>query len=84
MAEPQVAPFGTWRSPISAALAASARVRFDELHVDGDDVYWVESRPAEGGRSVLVRCSSDGRSADLTPPRIQPAHARARVRRAAP
>ena len=72
MAEPQVAPFGTWRSPISAALAASARVRFDELHVDGNDVYWVESRPAEGGGSVLVRCSSDGRSADLTPPGFSP------------
>ena len=36
--------------------------------VDGDDVYWVESRPAEGGRSALVRRSADGTVTDLGGP----------------
>jgi acetyl esterase/lipase len=36
--------------------------------VDGDDIYWVEGRASEAGRNVLVRCSADGRIADVTPP----------------
>jgi len=35
--------------------------------VDGDDVYWLERRPNEGGRSVLVRRRADGRHEELTP-----------------
>jgi dipeptidyl aminopeptidase/acylaminoacyl peptidase len=35
--------------------------------VDGDDVYWLERRPNEGGRSVLVRRRADGRDEELTP-----------------
>ena len=30
--------------------------------------YWLEGRPAEGGRNVLVRCSTDGVITDVTPP----------------
>ena len=36
--------------------------------VDGGDVYWIEGRPHEAGRSVLVRRGADGRVADVTPP----------------
>ena len=35
--------------------------------VDGEDLYWLEQRPQEGGRSVLVRRTQDGQTADLTP-----------------
>jgi dipeptidyl aminopeptidase/acylaminoacyl peptidase len=35
--------------------------------VDGDDIYWLERRPNEGGRSVLVRRRADGRQDELTP-----------------
>src|SRR5207302_874391 len=35
---------------------------------DGQDIYWVEMRPTEGGRSVVVRRTPDGRTADVTPP----------------
>ena len=55
MTPPQVAPYGSWRSPISAAAVARAAVRFGSLAVDGEDVYWVEGRPDEGGRSVRWR-----------------------------
>jgi len=44
--------------------------------LDGDDVYWVEGRPQEAGRYVLVRRRSDGSTADLTPPKF---NARTRV-----
>jgi dipeptidyl aminopeptidase/acylaminoacyl peptidase len=35
--------------------------------VDGDDIYWLERRPHEGGRSVLVRRRAGGRHDELTP-----------------
>ncbi len=76
MSEAQVAPYGSWRSPISAAMVAGAAVRLGHLAVDGDDIYWAELRPAEGGRNVIVRHTPDGRTADVTP---APFNARTRV-----
>jgi dipeptidyl aminopeptidase/acylaminoacyl peptidase len=65
----RVAPFGEWESPITAPMVAGAGVRFDDaIAIDGDGtLYWVESRPAEGGRSVVVRAAPDGTVADVTP-----------------
>ena len=57
-------PYGTWPSPISADRVASQSVRFGAVAVDGDDIYWIEGRPHEGGRSVLVRRRSDPPSPD--------------------
>jgi len=54
-----VAPYGSWRSPVSAALVASGRITLDALQADGDDLYWLEGRPSEGGRYVLVRNGQD-------------------------
>src|SRR5262245_56551505 len=59
--------FGTWPSPISAELVAAQGVRLGSVAVDGDDVYWLERRPNEGGRSVLVRRREGGRLEELTP-----------------
>jgi dipeptidyl aminopeptidase/acylaminoacyl peptidase len=64
---PQTAPFGTWRSPINADLITGKRVGVVSPRIDGDDVYWIENRPAEAGRSVVVRRSSDGTIADAVP-----------------
>ena len=60
-------PYGTWPSPISAQAVATQGVRLGSVAVDGGDVYWLERRPNEGGRSVLVRRRADGRHEDLTP-----------------
>jgi dipeptidyl aminopeptidase/acylaminoacyl peptidase len=35
--------------------------------VDGDDIYWLERRPTEGGRNALVRRRPDRRLEELTP-----------------
>ena len=35
--------------------------------IDGDDVYWIENRPAEAGRSVVVRRAADGTITDAIP-----------------
>lgn len=68
MATPTMAPYGTWKSPITAARIAAGAIHLLETALDGDDVYWVESRPSEGGRYVLVRYGPDGQTHDVTPP----------------
>jgi dipeptidyl aminopeptidase/acylaminoacyl peptidase len=68
MTDPTVAPYGSWRSPIRIDDLVTEVVRLGEPWIDGDDVYWIEGRPAEGGRSVLVRHAIDGTTTDVTPP----------------
>ena len=63
----ETAPYGTWRSPVSADLIAEATVGLGQLAVDGDDVYCAVLRPAEGGRTVLERFGPDGTRADVMP-----------------
>ncbi len=70
------APYGTWRSPITADMIASGTIGLDQVALDGEDIYWIEARPAEGGQHVVVRRMPDGRTADVTPP---PFSARTRV-----
>jgi dipeptidyl aminopeptidase/acylaminoacyl peptidase len=63
-----VAPYGSWKSPITADLIVQGTVGLSGLFLDGEDLYWTELRPAEGGRLVIVRRSPDGLIADVTPP----------------
>jgi len=61
-------PYGSWRSPISAELVAGGGVILEELHQGGAALYWVEGRPAEGGRGVLCRWAPGAGTQALTPP----------------
>lgn len=61
------APFGSWRSPIDSALVASEALRFSEVLLDGEELYWLERRPHEEGRSVVVCRRDDGRIEDCIP-----------------
>jgi dienelactone hydrolase len=62
-----IAPYGTWISPLGAAIVAAAGLRLSAVAVDGDNIYWLEGRPTEGGRIALVMRSADGRIEDVTP-----------------
>ncbi len=53
-------PFGSWLSPITADRVAAASVRLSDLQVCGDTAYYIEGRPAEGGRQTVVRAWADG------------------------
>ena len=64
----KIVPYGSWQSPISSDLIVSASVKLSDVVLDGDDIYWVEMRPSEGGRNIIVRCTSDGQRADITLP----------------
>ncbi|MBI3241848.1 MAG: S9 family peptidase [Chloroflexi bacterium] len=72
----QIAPYGSWKSPITSDLIVSESVRLGQLMLDGDDIYWVEIRPQEKGRYVIVRRTPDGVAADVNP---TPFNARTRV-----
>jgi len=61
----QIAFAGSWRSPITADLVAAQSIRFGEIVIDDTNIYWVESRPSESGRSVIVRCDANGRLSDM-------------------
>jgi dipeptidyl aminopeptidase/acylaminoacyl peptidase len=50
----QVKPFGAWPSPITAASLAEGAIGLADLRVAGGALYWLESRPAEGGRMVIM------------------------------
>ncbi|HEY9283525.1 MAG TPA: prolyl oligopeptidase family serine peptidase, partial [Pyrinomonadaceae bacterium] len=76
MTEKRVAPYGSWKSPITSDLIVRGSVGLGMTATDGRDVYWLESRPSEAGRSVVVRHAADGASADVNP---QPYGARTRV-----
>ncbi len=65
---PATVPYGSWESPITPQMLTRSAVGLGEIAIDGDDVYWVESRPAEAGRSALVRRRPDGAIQDLGPP----------------
>src|SRR5688572_16910248 len=64
-------PYGAWPSPISSELLTSAQVSLAELCFNNGHLFWLEGRPLEGGRTVIVR---DG--VDVTPPEF---NARTRV-----
>ncbi|MEG3859373.1 S9 family peptidase [Microcoleus sp. herbarium12] len=60
-------PYGSWKSPITSDLIVSGTVGLGQIAIDGDDIYWVEGRPSEAGRSVIVRRTPDGKITDVTP-----------------
>ena len=78
MEAPAVAPYGSFRSPITSdiALATAGWVWGVPIVVDGDDCYWIEPRPEEDGRYVVMRRSPDGRIECMTP---SPFNVRTRV-----
>ena len=65
---PVSAPYGAWRSPITAQMVAAGQIGVSEPHPEPGAVSWLELRPSEGGRYVLVRATDDGRNLDVTPP----------------
>jgi acetyl esterase/lipase len=72
----EIAEFGTWESPLSAASVAASdgQPRWVDLH--GGRVWWAETRPTENGRVALLHEGPDGRPVEVLP---APWNARNRV-----
>jgi dipeptidyl aminopeptidase/acylaminoacyl peptidase len=71
-----VAPYGSWRSPLSAQRIAAGNRPLAAPQVDGDTIWWCEGRAAEGGRVAALRAERGGPGAVVTP---QPFNVRSRV-----
>ena len=67
----KISPFGTWHTPFSSDTIVGDTVGLDQLVIDGQDIYWIESRASEKGRCVLVNQPGDSPNsppADLISP----------------
>ncbi|WP_088890115.1 dipeptidyl-peptidase 5 [Leptolyngbya ohadii] len=71
-----VAPYGSWKSPITSELIVAGSLRLGEIRLDGQDVYWSEGRATESGRNAIVQRTPSGQTFDRLP---IPLNARTRV-----
>ena len=76
MPESRVVPFGSWKSPITSDSIVGGSIGVSQPLIDGEDTYWIEMRPTEGGRGVIVKRDRLGVVSDITRP---PFNARTRV-----
>lgn len=72
----QSKPYGSWPSPITPELLASSSPAYAYPCCDSANLYWLESRPWENGRSVVVQRNSNGHVRDVLP---APLSARSKV-----
>lgn len=73
---PTLAPYGSWKSPITTELMTAKAVGLGQVVLDGTDIYWLESRPLEGGRNALVKAAPGAEPVECLPPEF---NVRARV-----
>ena len=62
-----VTPYGLWPSPIDGEQVARQATAYDAVHTSGEAVYWLETRPSQDGRAVVVRWTEDTGAADAVP-----------------
>jgi dipeptidyl aminopeptidase/acylaminoacyl peptidase len=62
-----MAPYGEWESPFPISLLVAGIVTLGEVRARDGVRWWLEGRPEEKGRQVLVRRAPDGTETRLTP-----------------
>ena len=67
---PQTAPYGAWKSPIVPALVTRGGRTLTMPRWDGDDLYWLEYRPEESGRGVVLRWNSEEGIREIVEPEV--------------
>lgn len=72
----KIAPYGSWKSPITSAMVASGLIGLGQIELEDKDVYWCEMRPSDKGRHIIVKYSPVKGTVDINPP---PFNARTRV-----
>jgi dipeptidyl aminopeptidase/acylaminoacyl peptidase len=60
-----IAPYGSWKSPITSELIVAQSISLSDVRVADGKIYWLEGRPQEQGRYVVVRAGEPPR--ELTP-----------------
>ena len=67
MSAPMTAPYGTWKSPLSAQRVAAGARPLSAPRIAGASLVWLEGLPAEGGRVAALRLQANGQREVLTP-----------------
>ena len=67
MSDVLTAPYGAWRSPITSDVIVAGTIGLPDVLLDGDDVYWIEARPQEAGRNVVMRRDATGAISEVMP-----------------
>lgn len=62
-----ITPYGSWPSPITADHLIKEALRFGSIAIDPPFFYYIEGRPTEQGRSVLIRGSLSGQHQEILP-----------------
>lgn len=65
--ERKIMPYGSWKSPITSELIIKDTVALEGIAYEGNDLYWLERLPSEGGRSRVMKKTSDNALAEQTP-----------------
>jgi len=73
---PKTSAYGSWKSPITSDLIVGGSVGLSQPLIDGAEIYWLEMRPTERGRNVIVKREPSGVCTDLNP---EPFNARTRA-----
>jgi dipeptidyl aminopeptidase/acylaminoacyl peptidase len=64
---PKTSAYGSWLSPITSELIVAESIGLAGIFLDGTDIYWLEGRPREQGRTVLVQDRPGSTPLDVTP-----------------
>ena len=73
---PTEMPYGTWTSPITPDSLVQESIGLGDILISDERSYWLEMRPSEDGRYVLVSKTEENDAVDLTP---EPYNVRSRV-----
>ena len=60
-------PFGSWPSVINPQLVSGAAPSLNYIQSHGERLFWVENRPWEAGRNVIISRTAEGLIEDLLP-----------------
>lgn len=63
----QIAPYGSWPSPVTAETFTARSVTISQVRIDQADVYWVEGQPQREGRNVLLSMGQLGQTREVLP-----------------
>ncbi|MGK0463473.1 MAG: hypothetical protein ACJA0W_004339, partial [Candidatus Azotimanducaceae bacterium] len=63
----KTALYGAWQSPITTDLIVAGSVGLGTPTFHDGLLYWVEARPQEAGRNVLVQRDATGQLRDVNP-----------------
>jgi dipeptidyl aminopeptidase/acylaminoacyl peptidase len=67
MTSPTTAPYGTWKSPLTAQRVAAGAKPLSAPRIAGPSLVWLEGLPAEGGRVAAMRLLPNGQRETITP-----------------